>query len=252
MTAGADAAAPPPIVRFGEVDSTQDLAFALAADGTADMTVVIADSQRRGRGRRGRAWHDAPGASLLMSIVLRPRLEVTMWPTLSLAAAVAVASALARVAEIETRVKWPNDVLARGRKLAGILLESRLGTAPSAVVIGIGINLAQRTFPSGLTGRATSLALETGVAPDREHVLAAVLDEFGRWRGILEREGFAPVRERWRALAEGRGERVTVDGVSGVMVDLDGDGALVLDDGGIRHRVIAGEVREEAAHAARR
>lgn len=251
MTAGADGPAPPRIVRFGEVDSTQDLAFTLAADGAGDMTVVIADSQRLGRGRRGRVWHDAPGASLLMSVLLRPRLDVAAWPTFSPTAAVAVATALARVAAIEARVKWPNDVLARGRKLAGILLESRIGAGVPTLVLGIGINLAQRVFPPPLAERATSLALETGATPDREQVLAAVRDELGRWREILERDGFAAVRERWLELADGRGERVTVDGVTGVIVDLDGDGALVLEDRGVRHRVIAGEVREEAAHAAR-
>ncbi|HEY3065043.1 MAG TPA: biotin--[acetyl-CoA-carboxylase] ligase [Methylomirabilota bacterium] len=251
MTAGADGA-PPIILRFGEVDSTQDLAFAIAAGGAPDMSVVVADSQRVGRGRHGRAWHDAPGASLLMSLLVRPRLHVTAWPTFSLAAAVAVASALGRVAGIDARVKWPNDVRSRGRKVAGILLESRLGSGVPAVVIGIGINVAQRAFPPLLAERATSLALETGAVPARAQVLEAVLDELGRWRRVLEDRGFEPVRARWLALAEGRGERVTVDGVSGVFADLDRDGALLLDADGVRHRVVAGEVREEDGHAARR
>jgi BirA family biotin operon repressor/biotin-[acetyl-CoA-carboxylase] ligase len=252
MTAGADGAGAPVILRFIEVDSTQDLAFAVAAGGARDMTVVVADSQRVGRGRRGRAWHDAPRASLLMSVVMRPRLPVAAWPTLSLAAAVAVASALGGVAGIEARVKWPNDVLVRGRKLAGILLESRCGPDAPTVVAGIGINVAQRVFPPELADRATSLALEAHALPGRAQVLDAVLDELQRWRAVLEKDGFAPVRERWLALADGLGARVTVDGVTGVIVDLDGDGALVLDADGARHRVVAGEVQEETAHAARR
>jgi BirA family transcriptional regulator, biotin operon repressor / biotin---[acetyl-CoA-carboxylase] ligase len=187
-----------------------------------------------------------------MSVVMRPRLAVAEWPTLSLAAAVAVASALRRVAGIEARVKWPNDVLVCGRKLAGILLESRVGPHAPTVVVGIGINVAQRVFPPVLADRATSLALEANALPGRAQVLDAVLDELHRWRAVLEADGFTPVRERWLALADGLRERVTVDGVTGVVVDIDGDGALVLDADGVRHRVIAGEVREETAHAARR
>ena len=147
--------AAPSILRLGRVASTQAVAFALAADGAPDRTVVVAESQAAGRGRRGRAWLDEPGASLLTSIVLRPRLAPAQLPALSFTAAVAVAEALAAVAGLAPRLKWPNDVLVDGRKIAGILLESRLDPSP-LVVLGIGINVRQRTFPADVGDRATS------------------------------------------------------------------------------------------------
>jgi BirA family transcriptional regulator, biotin operon repressor / biotin---[acetyl-CoA-carboxylase] ligase len=241
------AVATPSVVRVGRVDSTQAVAFALAAEGAADGTVVVADSQSAGRGRRGRAWMDEPGASLLASIVLRPRLEPVRLPGLSLAAGVAVAEALTRAAGLGPRLKWPNDVLVGGRKIGGILLESRLGGAaaerPVTAILGVGINLGQRMFPAELAERATSVWLASGRLIDRDVMLTTLLDALGEWRRRLEYRGFAPVRERWRALADTLGRTVSVDGVSGVAVDIDVDGALVVNDAeGRRHRVLAGDV----------
>jgi BirA family transcriptional regulator, biotin operon repressor / biotin---[acetyl-CoA-carboxylase] ligase len=237
----------PRVVRLGRVDSTQAVAFALAASGAADGTVVVADSQAAGRGRRGRPWVDEPGASLLASIVLRPRLEPARLPGLSLAAGIAVAEALSRSAGLSPRLKWPNDVLVGGRKIAGILLESRTTGAVDGgrvtAVLGIGINLSQRMFPADLAQRATSVWLVSGRLVDRDALLSALLDALGEWRRRLEYRGFAPVRTRWRALADTLGRTVTVDGVSGVAVDIDVDGALLVNDTeGRRHRVVAGDV----------
>ena len=249
-----------PIVRCGRVDSTQAIVFGLAADGAPDRTVVVADSQAAGRGRLGRVWHDEPGESLLCSILLRPRLAPAQLPMLSLTAAVAVAEALARAAGLAPHLKWPNDVLVAGRKIAGILLETRLSATPAPipqptlpltstapppaiVALGIGINIAQRAFPPELAERATSVRLAGGKA-DRDGVLAALLDAFDAWRTRLEQEGFAPVRARWRALADTLGRRVSVDGVTGTAVDVDDDGALLIDNGRGRSRVTAGVVSE--------
>lgn len=238
---GPSAAAAPPVVRLGEVPSTQAVAFALAGEGAPDRTVVVADHQTAGRGRFGRRWHDEPGASLLVSILLRPRLEPSRLPLLSYAAAVALAEALQAAAGLAGRLKWPNDVLVDGRKIAGILLESRIGPVP-AVVVGIGVNVAQRAFPPDLAPRVTSVALAGGRSADREILLAALLERFDAWRGRLEGEGFAAVRERWLALSDTLGRRVRVDGRVGIAVDLDAEGALVLRDGATLHRVIAGEM----------
>jgi BirA family transcriptional regulator, biotin operon repressor / biotin---[acetyl-CoA-carboxylase] ligase len=268
-----------PIVRFTAVDSTQTIAFALAAEGAVDGTVVVADFQATGRGRRGRTWHAEPGTALLASILVRPRLEPRRVPLLSFAAAVAVATAVRRLAGAEARLKWPNDVMIRGKKVSGILLESRgalgsargaLGSARAAlgsaravdsdapvVVVGIGLNLAQRGFPDEVGERATSLALETNLVVPRDHALDTVLEEFDRWRGVLERDGFGPVRERWLALTNTVGRRVRLDGIEGLAIDLDADGALIVDDGARHHRLVAGEITATAAtpetrgHAAR-
>lgn len=253
--------ATPPTVRLGTVDSTQAVAFTLAADGTPDRTVVVADFQAAGRGRRGRVWHAEAGTSLLASIVVRPRLVLAEMPLYSFAAALAVAGAVTRLTGAEPRLKWPNDVLLDGRKVSGILLESRTsGGASPVVVIGIGLNLLQRTFPDGVRDRATSLALATGVTVDRDRALDALLDEFDTWRGRLEADGFAALRARWLALGATVGRTVTVDGITGRAVDLATDGALVVDDGVALRRVLAGEVTwadpvsgdTAADHAARR
>ena len=250
----------PPVVRLPSVESTQAVAWRLAAEGSPDRTVVVADHQSAGRGRRGRPWTDAPGTSLLVSILVRPRVPLGLWPLFSLTTAVAAAEALRRSTGLAARLKWPNDVLARGRKLGGILLESRSGAHAPALVIGVGLNLAQREFSLELAGLATSVALETGSAPARDAVLAALLEEFDAWRARLESEGGEPVRVRWLALGETIGRQVTIDGITGVAVGLDADGALLVEDAAYgTRRIVAGEIagpapasRGRAPDAARR
>ena len=182
-------------------------------------------------------WKDVPGASVLMSIVLRTSLPPARVPTLSIAAGVAVAEALAKGAGVDARLKWPNDVLVGGKKIAGVLLE-RHG---DAVILGIGINVTPDAVPAALAALATSIAGEGGRA-DRDAVLAAVVDAVARWRARLERDGFAPVRERWMALAAMLGRQVTVDGVAGTALGLDVDGALLIETGAGPRRVLAGDV----------
>ncbi len=236
------------IVRLGVVDSTQRVAFDLADEGAADGTVVVAETQTAGRGRRGRVWRDERGASLLFSIVVRPALSSSLLPTLSLATAVAVATALERVARLPARLKWPNDVMVNGRKIAGILLESRMGASESrggvrpVVAVGIGINVLQREFPDDVQPHATSIRLETDRLVSRENLLATLLEEFAHWRAVLERQGFAPVRRRWLALSDTVGRRVRIDGCTGTAIDLDAAGALVIEEAGQARRVIAGDV----------
>jgi BirA family biotin operon repressor/biotin-[acetyl-CoA-carboxylase] ligase len=238
------------IVHLPRVDSTQSTVFDLAAQGAPDRTVVVADYQAAGRGRRGRAWDAPSGTSLLASILVRPRGTPDRWGGYSLVSALAVVDALARAASLSARLKWPNDVLVGGRKISGILLESRMPAAGVAgpaggsgvIAVGIGINLGQHAFPAGLAARATSVVLETERMVDRDTMLTALLEAFDAWRACLERDGLGPIRTRWLALADTIGRRVSVDGISGVAVDLDVDGALVLQDGERRHRIVAGEL----------
>jgi len=248
-------ARPAPIVRFAVVESTQAIAFDLAAEGAVDRTVVVADHQSAGRGRRGRTWTDAPGTSLLASILVRSRVAPSLLGTVSIATGVAVAEGLRRATGVEACLKWPNDVLVHGRKLAGILVESRIGAGPAApvtLIVGVGVNLAQRAFPAELADRATSVVIETGQVPDRDALLETLLEEFDASRWRLESRGFAPVRERWLARSDTIGRRVTGDAVTGVAVGLDADGALLVDDGRGVQRIVAGEVAPEVTHAPRR
>lgn len=243
---GPAGSAAPPVVWLTVAESTQAVAFGLAGEGVPDRTVVVADAQRAGRGRRGRTWEVARGTGLLASIVVRPQGPPAVWPLLSLVAGVAVAEALAGCAGLTARLKWPNDVLAGRRKIAGILLESRgAGGAPgepAVVVVGIGINVSQADFPPGLADRATSILVETGQRVKSDVLLGALLASFDAWRARLEGEGFEPVRRRWRELADTLGRTVSAGDVRGVAVDLDSDGALVVQDAAGRHRIVAGEL----------
>ena len=229
------------VVRLVSISSTQTVAFELAEQGAADGTAVVAVTQTAGRVRRGRVWHDVPGDSLLVSIIVRPRLRAPDLPKLSFAAAIAVAEAIGATTGLAPRLKWPNDVLVNGRKLAGILLESRIVVEP-IVVAGVGINLRQRRFPDALAGIATSVDLEGGRPVGPEELLEAVLHAFDRWRTTLENAGFAPLRARWLDLADTIGREVTVGDDAGIAVDLAADGALVLKQAHGFRQVVAGEV----------
>jgi BirA family biotin operon repressor/biotin-[acetyl-CoA-carboxylase] ligase len=215
-----------PRVHFRLVDSTNERARALSERGAPHGTLVTAHAQSAGRGRQGRTWSAPPGKALLCSLVVRepPRL-------LPLAAGVAVAE----VAGSDARVKWPNDVLIDGRKVAGILVEGR--PQEHWAVVGIGLNVAVREtdLPLELRGRATTLGLSPS---DVEPVLARLLDGLQRWidatpdavlDALRARDALLGSRVRW---AEGEGEGAGVDG----------DGRLVVKTGAGRVALEAGEV----------
>ncbi|MDW8060777.1 MAG: biotin--[acetyl-CoA-carboxylase] ligase [Thermomicrobium sp.] len=168
------------IHRYGRVTTTMDIAAELAAAGAPAGTVVLAEEQTAGRGREGRRWLAPPGTSLLFTLVARPPFAAVQDERLSVRVAEHVAHAIARTCGLEPAIKEPNDLLVGGRKLVGILLQSRVrGEVLDYLLIGIGINVnipADRLpLPT-----ATSLLVELGRPVDREALLAAVLDELGR------------------------------------------------------------------------
>ena len=233
---------------FDVLDSTNSTARELAAAGAADGAVVIADAQRRGRGRLGRAWVSPAGRNLYVSIVLRSAVPPERLAQVSLLAGVATCET-ARAWCPDAAIKWPNDVLAGGRKTAGILCEMDLGGATPVVVAGIGVNLnsAAGDFPEELRDKATSLRLAGGAPVDRARFTGALLTRLeacvDRWR----QDGFAPIATAWRALAPLLGRRIHVQepggAVTGTAIDLDDDGALrIRRDDGSEHRVVAGDV----------
>jgi BirA family biotin operon repressor/biotin-[acetyl-CoA-carboxylase] ligase len=233
------------IHRLDVVDSTQSMLARLARAGAPDGTVVTARHQTGGRGRRGRAWWDAPGESLLLSVLLRPAIPAGHVSQLSLVAALAVTDALA-AAGVMGRIRWPNDVLVGGSKISGILPDAVCGTDGRVehAIVGIGINLDQRSFPPDLAGQATSLRLLTGRAHDPARVEAAVLTALGVRYGAWLSGGFGALRDAWRSRSSTIGTRVGLpDGGDGVAVDVDGDGALLVDvGGGTLTRVVSGPI----------
>jgi BirA family biotin operon repressor/biotin-[acetyl-CoA-carboxylase] ligase len=209
--------------------------------------VVLADEQTRGRGRLGRSWHSPAADNLYLSALVRPPEALHRAPPLTLAAGVAVCEAVNR-SGARASIKWPNDVLVDGKKLAGILTESvTRGERLEAVVIGVGVNLNGAAFPEELAAIATSLRAACGHAIDRLAFTATLLGELARWLDRLDAEGTAAIAAAWqeRSAISGRRVQVIVDGetVAGRACDLDADGALRVErDGGGELRVVAGEV----------
>ncbi len=230
------------------VGSTNDEACRLAAEGAADGTVVWARRQTAGRGRRGRRW-ESPVGNLYFSVIMRPRVDTATGAQVSFVAALAIADAVAGILPAGARIeqKWPNDVLVRGAKITGILLESSGGAGHSVdwIVVGCGVNVAQAPETAGLA--STCLHREGAPDADVRDVLVLVLERLRFWRDTWIRDGFAPVREAWLARARGLGGPVTVRlpgrELQGRFAGMDGAGALLLDlpDGG-RRQVTAGEV----------
>jgi BirA family biotin operon repressor/biotin-[acetyl-CoA-carboxylase] ligase len=221
-----------PLRAYRSVASTQALARAWAERGAPEGAVVLADFQTEGRGQRQRQWTAPAGTALLFSVVLRPRLPVSRWSEIPLAAGCALADSLEGVSRVPITLKWPNDVLATGRKLAGILAEGVAGTPP-LVVLGIGVNVSQRErdWAPDLSGRAASLA-GLGAPIPREAVLGALLTRLDAWYGVLVDDGFEPVRAAWRRRGLLGGRVPLADG-DGTAVDLGPGGELVVrrDDG---------------------
>jgi BirA family transcriptional regulator, biotin operon repressor / biotin---[acetyl-CoA-carboxylase] ligase len=220
--------------------STQDLARAAAARGADEGWTVVTDAQREGRGRQGRSWVAPPETALLFSTILRPPLDVL--PLLPLLTALTVAGGVEASTGAVPDLKWPNDVLIHGKKLAGILLERPAGPA---VVLGVGLNVNQsrEELPEG----ATSLAIELGHELEREPLLAAILNDLGNAYERADREGVGWIVPGWRSRSSMLGEAVTFhrDGalIRGIAEDVLEDGALrVRLDDGSRISVVAGEV----------
>jgi BirA family biotin operon repressor/biotin-[acetyl-CoA-carboxylase] ligase len=228
---------------FPIVGSTNDVAASLPPG-----SVVVADAQTGGRGRRGHSWFSPPRAGLYVSVVLAPagaRVDpprATM--LLTLAAGVALAEGVETATGLTVGLKWPNDVLVARRKLAGILAERNGDT----VVLGYGINVGATSFPPELGDRATSLELELGREVDRERVLADTLAALERRYDDLLEGRFDAILDAWRRLAPGAsGARVTWTTTkhveSGITSGIDEQGALLVRVGDRIERIVSGEVR---------
>jgi BirA family biotin operon repressor/biotin-[acetyl-CoA-carboxylase] ligase len=234
---------------YQELGSTNDRAKELAAEGAEHGECVIAETQTAGRGRRGRTWISPPHKNLYFSVVVRPELPPARAPELTLVASLAVCDTL-RQAGVDAGIKWPNDLLASGKKIAGILTE--LATDPDRVqwvVVGVGVNVNSRAedFPPELRGEATSVAIERGGPAPRALFAAACLTSLEEWLDRHAEHGFEEVRRAWKERSFTLGRRVLVRTddreVEGKAEDLDPQGALLVrGDDGVLHRFVAGDV----------
>jgi len=228
-----------PMVWISEVESTNDVARWMAAFGVPEGGVVVAERQMRGRGRWGRAWA-SPAGGLWCSVLLRPTGQ-PVWGRLSLAVGVAVAETIELVTGLRVGIYWPNDLIVDGRKTGGILIEGHAG----AIVVGVGINtnVAMEELPADVAPRATSLHLVTGHAISHAPLLEALLRRLEHWYRIWA-DGDLHVVEAWSARDVTRAQRVIIGGpgepVEGIAEGVDDDGAL-------RLRVTAGDLRRIVA-----
>jgi BirA family biotin operon repressor/biotin-[acetyl-CoA-carboxylase] ligase len=231
------------LIELARVDSTNSEALRRAAEGAPNGTVIWAHEQTAGRGRQGRTWQSLAG-NLTVSFLLRPAVAPARLPELSLLAGIALCDALAGLLPrgADLALKWPNDVLLGGAKLAGILLES---AGDGAVAVGIGVNVATSPADEALAYPATRLidqAPATTVAGLLQ-VLAASLDA---WLASWQASGFEPVRAAWRARGPKQGDavrlRVGSDTMVGHYQGLADDGSLLLDTPAGLRRIMAGDV----------
>jgi BirA family biotin operon repressor/biotin-[acetyl-CoA-carboxylase] ligase len=235
---------------FEEVSSTQDIARQLAVEGAQEGTVVVAESQAGGRGRLGRGWVSPSRAGIYVSIILRPDLKPVEVCQIPLIAGVATSEAIVKVTGLEPRIKWPNDVLVAGKKVAGILTE--MGAEVDRlhyIVLGIGINVNTTTsmLPRELRSIATSVAEECGEKLSRVKLVQTLFEELEDIYGEFKRSGFKASRDRWKSFDSTIGSWVKVSmgekEIEGEALDIDTEGSLIVRTGdGHTERIIAGDV----------
>jgi BirA family biotin operon repressor/biotin-[acetyl-CoA-carboxylase] ligase len=235
-----------PLHLLASTTSTNDEAKQAARDGAPSGSTWVAEQQTAGRGRQGRTWVSPRGESLLFSVLVRVACPPSRLPPIALVAGLAVRDAAAMAAPLASiRIKWPNDVLADGKKLAGVLVEAMTsGSRVQAVVIGVGVNVHTRAFPEHLATHATSIACLSRDPPDRAVLLADVLARLDRDLHIVAARGLGLMRVRLEAADALRGRRVRSDsGDEGIASGVDDDGRLLVRraDGVVTHWS-AGEV----------
>jgi len=223
-----------------KIGSTNDEARRLAHEGAPHGTVVHADEQTAGRGRLAHTWF-SPAGNLYLSILLRTGQPAARTPELSFLAALAVADTVEALLPRQTRamLKWPNDVLINGAKIAGILLEQ----VDDATVIGIGLNVLEA--PSNAAYKTTTVVANGGIA-SVDGARDILLERLGRHLAVWQADGFIPIREQWlgRSYPIGAAIKANSGGqpVAGHFAGLDEDGALLLDTSQGRQRIVAGDV----------
>ena len=235
---------------FATIDSTNNYARQLAERGSGEGEIVVAETQSHGRGRLGRRWESPASANLYCSIILRPQSPPVQAPQITLMAGVALAETVGTFLPEPPTIKWPNDILVRGKKLAGILTElSGDARHVDYVILGIGVNLNDSLahMPAQIRQRATSILALTHQPVSREAFLRRLIQDLDRCYGELEASGFDALAPRWEAHFGLRGQRVRVELLDQVILGrakgLDRDGALLIeDDYGNLQRVIAGDV----------
>lgn len=233
---------------FPVIDSTNSKAKQLAEQGYPHGTLVVADKQEAGRGRRGRSWSSPAGINVYMTLLLKPEIEIAHASMLTLVAALAVSKALEKQTGIKTAIKWPNDIVLNGKKVCGILTELSVQIDYiDYIVIGIGINVHNENFPEEIASTATSLCLETGKHYSRAAVIEDVLEYFEKYYEIyLRTQDLSELVEIYNEELVNRGKGVRIldpkEPFEGVALGINDKGELLVETEGEVRKVVSGEV----------
>lgn len=223
------------ILFFPVTASTNTTAGDLAAKGQREGTVIIADSQTQGRGRRGRQWISPAGKNLCLSVIVRPDMPARYGVILTLMSAVACVSAIQKVSSVPLSIKWPNDLMVADKKMGGILCEMKTeadNIAYAVIGVGININVDDSDLPDDIRTTATSVRLETGRLQSRTLYALEIIKSLDYWYNILLKAGNMPIIDSWQRLSSTVGRRVTATSeeikFTGVAEGVDTEGALIL------------------------
>lgn len=236
------------IYDFPVIDSTNTKAKQLGEEGCPHGTLVTAERQDAGRGRRGRSWECPKGDGIFMTLLLRPDIDPNHASMLTLVAALAVSAAVTKKAGCPAGIKWPNDIVMNGKKICGILTEMGMSAGQMKyIVVGIGINVQNTNFPEEIADRATSLYLETGGHLDRAEMIEEILEQFEHYYAVfIETEELGGLLEEYNAHLVNRNQRVRVldekEPFEGVATGITPRGELVVDTEEGEKLVSAGEV----------
>ncbi len=236
-----------PVEVLAQCPSTNALLLERARMGAPHASAIVCENQTAGRGRRGSTWISATGASLTFSLLWRFGSTVSALSGLSLAVAVAVARALEAQGGAQIELKWPNDLLFRGRKLGGILIETLSSADSTVAVIGIGLNVRNAPALGDRVGHQVADLREAGALGSRNELLVAQLLQLSQVLPTFEKHGFAPLREEWLARHAWQGRRVRLSGgghqeAEGEAIGVAEDGALLLQVAGEVRRYYSGEL----------
>jgi BirA family biotin operon repressor/biotin-[acetyl-CoA-carboxylase] ligase len=234
---------------YKTVSSTNTIAAGLA-EKTPEGTVVLADSQDKGRGRLGRLWVSPVGVNIYMSVIIRPAIEPKNATLITIMAAVACATALRKVTGLNVTIKWPNDLMVSDRKIGGILTEMK--TAPETIIlaivgIGINVNMDIDAFPDDIRKTSTSVKIETGKFYSRTKIIVEILNEIDNWYRVLKKIDRKMLLSQWQQLTSTLGREVNVtvgeETFSGLAEYIDDEGMLILRlPAGVLKRVSAGDL----------
>lgn len=236
-----------PHYHLSNTSSTNDEAKILIQRGSTEGTLFTTDFQTEGRGRFNRIWVSESGLNFLGSYITFPKVNVSQWGALSLLAAISIFESIVSMTKLRPSLKWPNDILVDGHKIAGVLIETSMNQSHSNAIIGIGINVNQTFFHGEFRIPPTSMKLLTGREWEIEFVTNILSSELDRWYSDWQSRGNVYIKDAWTERTYLLGEKIRVDTGSeilqGIVIDLNEDASLkLIDDQNTVHDIHSGEI----------